>query len=297
MNRQPNGKYDITCSIVAFNSSPEDLALAIRGFLDTSLHVQLIVIDNSPTDALRKAVEGEGAHYRLLPTNVGFGAGHNLAIREYLTSSKYHLVLNPDAHLSPGALEGMHSYMEANPGVGLLSPKVYFPSREIQYSCKLMPTPLDLLARWVFRGAVGKLMARRLSNYELRSLDFDRTLSVPLVSGCCMFFRCEVLQQAGLFDERFFMYMEDFDLSRRVKLISEVVYYPGAQVFHRAAYAWVRDRNLLKHRIWSTILYFNKWGWLFDSQRTRENARTLKQEGNHTEILARQSSFTSLTER
>jgi GT2 family glycosyltransferase len=292
MNDEAKGIYDVTCSIVTFNSDPEELVRAINSFLATSLRVKVMVVDNSPGDTLRALAESAGAHYRQSPRNVGFGSGHNLAIRECLKSSKYHLVLNPDAHLECGALERMFAYMEANTRVGLLSPKVVFPDGRLQYSCKLMPAPSDLIARWVFRDVLakppfrhgpGKAIVRRLLNYELRTLNLEQVLSVPMVAGCCMFFRNAALAKVGLFDEKFFLYFEDFDLSRRVKAAYETVYYPGAQVLHRADFGSRKDKKLFAYFIKSSILYFNKWGWLFDPQRRAENLRTLKQEASYTE--------------
>ncbi len=290
--RHSEGTYDVTCSIVTFNSNPEELSRALCSFFSTSLRVKAIVIDNSPDDRLRTLVENQGACYRLSPRNVGFGAGHNLAMRECLNWAKYHLVLNPDAWLESGALERMFAYMEANTRAGLLSPKVLFPDGTLQYSCKLIPAPTDLIARWVLRGVPAKLPLRRvlekaitqrLFNYELRTLNLNQVLSVPMVAGCCMFFRSKALAEVGLFDERFFLYFEDFDLSRRAKEAYETVYFPDARVFHRADFGSRKNKKLLTYFIKSSILYFNKWGWLFDPQRRAENLRTLTQEAGYAE--------------
>jgi len=273
----PREKLDVTCSIVTYNSDPEELRCSIQSVFETRLKVGVFVIDNSPTDSLRQVSESNGAKYRLCSRNLGFGAGHNLAMRACLDSSKYHLVLNPDARLEPGALESVFRFLEEHPRVGLLSPRVLFPDGTLQYACKLMPSPFTLAGRRFLRGPLARVLKKQVSEYELRDQDFTRVFSVPVVAGFCMFCRCEALKQVGLFDERFFMYLEDYDLSRRIKSEYDVVYYPDAQVIHRADRGSYKHPHLLRIHILSAIRYFNKWGWFFDNFRKDENRRALSQ--------------------
>lgn len=79
-------------------------------------------------------------------SNNGFGAGHNYIMKQYDKMGKYHLVLNPDIEFSKGVLESLFSYMEKT-DVGNIMPKVTYPDGEIQYLCKLLPSPKD----WIIR--------------------------------------------------------------------------------------------------------------------------------------------------
>mgnify|MGYP000101886375 CR=1 FL=1 len=99
----------------------------------------------------------------------------------------------------------------------------------------------------------------------------------PYLSGCFMFFRSEALLALGGFDERFFMYMEDVDLSRRCASKFGNVYYPLAKVTHLHERASHKNINLLKAHLKSTFQYFNKWGWFYDSERNILNRNCLKQ--------------------
>src|SRR5690348_7480490 len=97
MNPMPPGvPPSISASIVAFKNEPDQLCLAIHSVLKSSVNVALTVIDNSPSDQLRSLVEDVGAEYSFSGNNLGFGKGHNVALKKYLTSSDFHLVLNPD---------------------------------------------------------------------------------------------------------------------------------------------------------------------------------------------------------
>ena len=109
-------------------------------------------------------------------------------------------------------------------------PKILYPNGDLQYLCKLLPTPIDLIFRRFFPHFYKK--AGLLSRYELRDSGYDHTMMVPSLSGCFMLLRSGVLRRVGGFDEKFFMYLEDVDLCRRIGKIAETVYYPDVTVFH-----------------------------------------------------------------
>ena len=91
-------------------------------------------------------------------------------------------------------------------------PKVYYPNGELQYLCKLIPTPFDLMFK---RFLPSSIVERRMIKFQLRFTKYNKIMNVPYLSGCFMFFRISALQDIGLFDERFFMYPEDIDITRR----------------------------------------------------------------------------------
>jgi len=92
-----------------------------------------------------------------------------------------------------------------------------------------------------------------------------------------MLLRTSILEQTGLFDERFFMYYEDTDLTRRVHQFHRTVFYPKVTITHDFAKASHKNRRLLIAHIHSAIQYFNKWGWFFDAERTQINREIRKQ--------------------
>ena len=159
--------------------------------------------------------------------------------------------------------------MDSNPDVGQVMPKVVYPSGEIQYLCKLLPTPVDLIVRRFI--PVKSYNDKHDYNYELHWTGYDREMEVPSLSGCFMFLRCSVLKEVGGFDERYFMYAEDLDLCRRIGTVAQTVFFPGVSVVHEYEKGSYKNKKLLKYHITSIIKYFNKWGWIFDSYRSRKN--------------------------
>lgn len=266
--------YKITASIVTFRNDFETLGRAIKSFLNTELDVRLYVIDNSPTDKIRKICEDRRIEYVFNNRNTGFGAGHNIGIKLAFPNSRYHLILNPDVYFGEGVLEKLYDFSEANQGVGLVMPKVLYPDGKLQYLCKILPTPLDAVSRRFspFR----RLQEKRDSIYELRFTGYDKIMDVPYLSGCFMFIRTEVFFEAGGFDERFFLHYEDVDLSRRINRKYRTVFYPYVFIYHEHAREAYKNLRGLLVQMRSAVRYFNKWGWFFDRERTLINTKTLK---------------------
>jgi GT2 family glycosyltransferase len=81
----------------------------------------------------------------------------------------------------------------------------------------------------------------------------------------------DALKKAGLFDEQFFLYTEDADLTRRIQKYYRTVFFPHVTIYHHHARGSYKDPRLMLYNIISAIKYFNKWGWFFDAERDRIN--------------------------
>ena len=259
----------ITASIVAFHTKRDELRRLIECVMESPVD-RLYIIDNSSNDELRDFVQGNPRIRYIHSLNLGYGSGHNVAIRKAIEDgAKYHVVLNPDIYWSGDVIGKLVRYMDSNPDVGQVMPKVVYPSGEIQYLCKLLPTPVDLIVRRFI--PVKSYNDKHDYNYELHWTGYDREMEVPSLSGCFMFLRCSVLKEVGGFDERYFMYAEDLDLCRRIGTVAQTVFFPGVSVVHEYEKGSYKNKKLLKYHITSIIKYFNKWGWIFDSYRSRKN--------------------------
>lgn len=267
----------ISGSIVLYKSKNVDKA--ISSFLDSDLNIRLYLIDNSPTKQLevqlREYIKDERVVYIYNHKNIGFGAAHNIAIQQCLNTSKYHLVLNPDITFKSGVLEALLDYLEKHTDVGLVQPKIVYPNGNLQYACRLLPTPADLIIRRFFPA---NLWRSRRQRFEMRSTEYNKEIEVPYLCGCFMFLRTEALKKAGLFDERFFMYPEDIDLTRRINKSYRTVFYPTVTVVHAHARGSYKNLLLLYIHVANMIKYFNKWGWIFDKERRVINKRVLSQD-------------------
>lgn len=254
----------VSASIVLYQNDVNMLLQVIDSFLSTEPNVFLYLIDNSPTDSLRKLHTDSRIEYIHNPKNPGFGAAHNMAINKaFLLGSQYHLILNPDVYFDKGTIEKISNFMNSNLSVGLLMPKVTFPNGEIQYLCKTNPTFFDLFARGFLPTGLKEIFQKRLDRYEYRNHDYnDFIYDVPYLSGCFMFLRVDILKTVGLFDEDIFMYLEDADLTRRILKVARTVYFPYAHIYHHYAGLTHKKLRFKLITIKSAFIYFNKWGWL-----------------------------------
>ncbi|MEQ8303999.1 MAG: glycosyltransferase family 2 protein [Cyclobacteriaceae bacterium] len=262
---------DLTISIVLYANSFELVNRTIESVFNSDISFKLFLIDNSPTDQLRVLAKDKRIEYIFNNENIGFGRGHNKALELALTRSEFHLVLNPDVYFDPPVLPTLLEFMGKDKEVGLIMPMVYNFDSEMQYLCRRLPTPIDLVLRRFGGTFVDRLSRKRTEYYEMRDMDYKRMFTAPYLSGCFMLLRLEALKNVGLFDERYFMYLEDIDLSRRVSEKYKTVYYPDAFVYHGHAKDSYTNFRLLGVHIKSAIKYFNKWGWFFDTHRKRMN--------------------------
>lgn len=264
----------ITASIVTFHTSHTDLNRLLDCVIKSTIEI-LFIVDNSSNDELRNFV-GDNIRIRYIHSlNVGYGKGHNIAIKRAIElGANYHVVINPDIYWNDKVIESLCKFMNAQPNVGLVMPKILYPSGELQYLCKLLPTPIDLIFRRFI--PIKSFQNRRNYYYELHWADYNRVMEIPSLSGCFMFMRCSILKSVGGFDERYFMYAEDLDLCRRIGEISKTMFYPMVTVVHEYKKGSYKNKKLLKYHIISVIKYFNKWGWLFDSKRKNKNNSCIK---------------------
>lgn len=262
------GKYNITASLVLFNSDITEAKRAISSFLNTELDIKLFLVDNSPEDTLKELASLDSRiEYIFNGKNLGYGKANNLVINRVLDKTEYHLVMNPDVYFEKGTLEALYTFMQANEDIGLTMPRVYHYDGTEQKLCKLFPTPKDLIIRRFIPDGKYKDKISRI--YNMLDADYNKQMDVPFLSGSFMFMRTSVLKEVNGFDERFFLYCEDLDLCRRIGEISRTVYFPGAKIYHgfqKASY--LNTKLMLRHSL-SAIKYFNKWGWIFDKKRVR----------------------------
>lgn len=209
--------------------------------------------------------------------NNGYGGGHNVALRRADAlpgdggGGDYHLVVNPDVWFGPRVIPALAAYMREHADVAQMMPRVLYPNGDPQPLAKLLPTPFDMFGRLCMPRF---LIARRNARFEL-SAHQEEVMDVPFLSGCFMFLRLSAAKEIGFFDERFFMYAEDIDLTRRLHEHYRTVYYPLLPIYHRFSRASRRSLRLFVIHVCNVARYFNKWGWLRDEARDTTNRRLL----------------------
>jgi glycosyltransferase involved in cell wall biosynthesis/GT2 family glycosyltransferase len=264
----------INVSIVLYNNKLEKVISLIETLKKSRAVNKIFLIDNSPKK--QQGFENLDVIYIFNNKNFGYGRGHNIAFKQTLCDkdAAYHLAINADIAFEPQILENIVDYMQENQDVGSLMPKVFYPSGKIQYLCRLLPDPIDLIVR---RFLPKSVMKNRIKRLEMRNTDYNHIINVPHISGCFMFLRVSVLEKAGLFDKRYFLYLEDVDLTRRIRQIARTVFYPKVSIMHEHRQGSYNSFRLLIIHIISAIRYFNKWGWFKDNERKKINLQTISE--------------------
>jgi hypothetical protein len=259
----------ISATIVTYKNNIDILKQTIDSCLNSELEVKLYIVDNSCEDSIRQLCVDSCVEYIPMKSNIGFGAAHNVIMNDKKKLGTYHLVLNPDIRFEKGVLEKIFEFMQENPDIGNLMPKIIYPNGEIQHLCKLLPTPRDWFIRMFI--PIKKIKDQIDYNLEMKFSDYNQIMDVPYLSGCFMFLRTDVIKKIGVFDEGIFMYGEDTDLNRRIFKNYRTVYFPIVTVIHDFEKGSHKSFRLLWIHIKAAIYYMNKWGWFFDKERTKIN--------------------------
>ncbi|RDC54318.1 glycosyltransferase [Pedobacter chinensis] len=263
-------------SIVLYNNEATSLKKAIDSFLKANNKGVLYLIDNSTSDVLKKLANMERIHYIHNPSNPGFGAAHNVALNLAIEAGyQYHFIINPDIYFNVDIITPMLNYMQDRPDVGMLMPEVLNEDGSVQYLPKLLPSPF-----WIFRRKLkkpAKIHQKFVDKYELQKVGRRTIYNSPLLSGCFTLLNLTAIKELGGYDDQYFMYFEDFDLSRRIHRKYKTIYFPNVSVYHSYDSGANKSSRLFSIFVSSAITYFNKWGWFFDKERIKVNKETLKQ--------------------
>lgn len=252
------------------------LRVAIGSFLNTDLNVKLYLVDNSPTDELKILATDPRIEYIHNPSNPGFGASHNVAIKNAIElGSKYHFIINPDIYFEGDVVSPMIEYMRSDATIGMMMPQVLNIDGSIQNLPKLLPSPFSIFKRKIKKPV--KVYQKFINEYELREVPKEVIYNAPVLSGCFTLLNLDAVKKVGMYDDKFFMYFEDWDLSRRMHQYYKTIYFPKVSVYHGYDSGANKSSKLFKIFVNSAITYFNKWGWFFDSEREKINNEALSQ--------------------
>ncbi len=250
-------KTHITGCIVTYNNM-STIDNAVSSLLNcTAASFELFVVDNGSTDGTPEHIEKNYPSVTVIRTdkNIGFGAGHNFIMDRL--NSKYHVIINPDIIVKDDVISKMAEYLDGNSDIGLLSPEIRFPDGRLQILGKKNPS-LPYLVSSRLRGS-GEPSAK-LREYAMLDADLTKPFDIENATGCFMFIRTDLFKEIGGFDNRYFMYFEDCDLTREVNRRSRAVYYPDATVYHEWGRESKKNFKLKLIQINSMLNYFVKWG-------------------------------------
>lgn len=224
----------ISAAIVTYNDIDKvrDAVLSIKE--NTKRYpLKLYLIDNGSTDNTVDYFKDFDVTVIENGKNIGFGAAHNKALG--LPLGKYHFIVNPDIVIKSDVLSDMVDFMDQNPDIALSMPNILSSDGSVQHLPKEIPT-----TRFLFLGRLarfGGIFEKIRREYVWADREIKDTTDIDFVSGCFMCIKSEVFKNLGGFDERYFMYLEDVDLTLRAKKMGRAVINPHIAVTH----SWERE--------------------------------------------------------
>ena len=260
--KETNKLFDLIINLVIYktpnNKIYEVINLATRNL--TNLKIKICILDNFGDISLKKLSENQGYEYYFIKRNIGFGAGHNYLVGKTANQTDNYLFLNPDVYINSQDLYPILDYFSSNNQYGILSPKLNYPDGSPQHICRIFPNVKELIFRFFSKSKSSRTI-----------FDYDSIMQVPFIHGACFFIKYSVFKEVGGFDERFFLYMEDMDLCRKINENYKVVYFPKVSAIHEHQKGSSKEIKLFIIHVFSVFKYFNKWGWVSNSETKRIN--------------------------
>ncbi len=247
-------KKDISIAIVLYKENPKILQKTIDSVLQISLTKHLFLIDNSPTNNLQSLANHPDTSYIKNERNIGFGAANNLIKNQTEITSTFHLVLNPDVVFEPDTIVKLIHRLKAYQEVMMIAPRVVFPNGSHQFTIRKYPTFFDLIIRKL------TIFKNRIHDKEYRNEEVTKPFFPEVIHGCFMLFKTEDFLKIGGFDERYFLYMEDVDLCKKIDAYGkQKMYDPSVSVSHVLMKGSSKEMKLFFYHLSSAIKYFLKW--------------------------------------
>lgn len=254
----------LSISIVAYHNY-KDIKVAIdtlEKYTSKGLNKKVYIIDNGTKDTDEKEIrnfkkyinEYEDIEYIDANGNLGFGKGHNLVLDKI--NSEYHAIVNPDIIFKEDSFNKIIEYMETNQNIGMVIPKIVDEDGNLQKVYREEVTIQDMFIRMF----CPKLFPKRMEKITLQANDYTKEFQVPFGQGSFLVIRTDLFKQLNGFDDRYFMYMEDADLCKRVNQVSKLIYFPDTSVIHKWKKGSHKNKKLFKHHVSSMLKYFKKWG-------------------------------------
>lgn len=248
--------------VVAYHPSAQEvaeLATCLRA-LPGSIGYAVVVNDHRPGEPVEMLADGAVA-FLTNSDNPGYGRAVNRLVRQLGSLPPWLGVLNTDLSWQPGSFERLLAWLQQQPGVALAVPQILDGKGVVQKLCKQNPTLLGLFSRRFLPERFKPPWLRRYDRwYVMADRDYGQVFDVPYLSGCCMVLRSEAFQRVGGFDERFFLYLEDADLTRSLAREGRCLHLPIAAVVHGWGRGNYRNLRLMAVNLLSAWHYFRKWG-------------------------------------
>ncbi|QNJ10254.1 glycosyltransferase family 2 protein [Synechococcus sp. M16.1] len=249
--------------LVAYHPSPlevEQLQDCLAK-LPPEVGYAVVVNDHQPGEPVNQLAAAADL-FLANPDNPGYGRAVNRLVVSLGPLPPYIGVLNTDLSWEPGSFEQLLAWLQRHPQVSLAVPQILDEQGTPQKLCKHHPTVLGLFSRRFLPNGLKPGWLKRYDRwYVMADQNYEEVFEAPYLSGCCMLIRSEAFRRAGGFDERYFLYLEDADLTRSLARDGRCVHLPVASVVHGWGRGNYRNLGLMAVNLTSAWHYFRKWGW------------------------------------
>lgn len=253
----------IAVSIVTYNSKHIFTVLEqLKKEFKEDKDIRFVIFDNNSSAEYKERLKmyEDFADITFHTENSGFGFGHNYNLLH--ASEKYFLIFNPDIILLKEDLRRMINRLELDPTISMLVPKVLNSDGSTQHLIRNRVSVFDYALRFLPFKAVKKMFKKRLESYECRNLSDTSETDIRIGSGCFILIDGEAFKEVNGFDERYFMYFEDYDICLELgKRNRRIVYTPFSSVVHYYERGAHKNSKLFKIFLHSMYKFFDKWGW------------------------------------
>ena len=249
--------------LVAYHPSPLEVQQlqACLAELPAEVGYAVVVNDHQPGEPVEQLAAGADC-FLTNRDNPGYGRAVNRLVVRLGQLPRYIGVLNTDLSWPSGTFEQLLGWLQQHPQVSLAVPQILDEAGTPQKLCKHHPTVLGLFSRRFLPDVLKPAWLKRYDRwYVMADQNYQEVFEAPYLSGCCMLIRSEAFRRAGGFDERYFLYLEDADLTRSLARDGRCVHLPVAGVVHGWGRGNYRNLGLMAVNLASAWHYFRKWGW------------------------------------
>jgi hypothetical protein len=219
------------------NETTHDCLDSLEGLNTDGFSLSVVVVDNASKEKFTEDKKYEKFTLKIIRSekNLGFAGGQNLGIKFALDNgADYVVVLNNDVILDKNLISELLKTFQEEKDCGIISPKIYFAKSHEFHKDRYLESELGKVI-WYAGGKMdwGNILASHRGVDEVDKGQYEKVEQTDFASGCCEMIKRDVLEKVGLFDERYFLYYEDNDLSQRAKKMGfKVFYQPKGILWH-----------------------------------------------------------------
>ena len=259
----PTAQRQLLLLLVAYHPSLLEVEQlqACLAKLPPEVGYAVVVNDHQPGEPVEQLAAAADL-FLANPDNPGYGRAVNRLVEQLGPLPPYIGVLNTDLSWESGSFEQLLAWLQQHPQVSLAVPQILDEQGTPQKLCKRHPTVLGLFSRRFLPNGLKPGWLKRYDRwYVMADQNYQEVFEAPYLSGCCMLIRSEAFRRVGGFDERYFLYLEDADLTRSLAREGRCVHLPVASVVHGWGRGNYRNLRLMAVNLTSAWHYFRKWGW------------------------------------